>query len=507
MDDQRINILMVDDRPENLLALEAVLISQNYNLVRAYSGEEALKCVLKNDFALILLDVQMPGLDGFETARLIRSRKKSKNVPIVFITAINQANEFVVQGYKLGAMDYIIKPFHPDTLKIKIELYISIYRDRENLEKLVQARTSDLSAANKRLQQEVMERIEVSERLAKSNERIASILESTTDAFFALDGQWRFIYVNSAAERLWGITREKLIGKIMWDEFPEAIGTSLESEYYKAVFRQKAVHFEAFLPVMHRWVEVHAYPYQDGLSVYFHDISERKRAEREIARLDRLDLVGEMAAGIAHEIRNPMTTVRGFLQLLGTKKECVKYQEYYSLMIDELDRANSIISEFLSLARNNTNDFKLQSLNCIINVLMPLITADAIKSDKNIIAQYGDIQDLLLNEQEIRQIVLNLTRNGLEAMPSGKILTIKTYMEGDEVVLSVQDQGKEIAPDILNKMGTPFFTTKNNGTGLGLATCYSIANRHNAAISVETGPAGTTFFIRFKIPNELRPDL
>ena len=128
---------------------------------------------------------------------------------------------------------------------------------------------------------------------------------------------------------------------------------------------------------------------------------------------------------------------------------------------------------------------------------MTLIQADALMSDKNIKMELDDVPDLLMDDKEIRQLVLNLVRNGLDVTPSSEYLSIKTYVDGGEVVLSVKDCGNGIPSDILDKIGTPFFTTKEYGTGLGLATCYSIANRHNASIQIDTGPGGTTFFVRF----------
>ena len=227
------------------------------------------------------------------------------------------------------------------------------------------------------------------------------------------------------------------------------------------------------------------------------DISERIQFEKEMARMGRLNLVGEMAAGIGHEIRNPMTTVRGFLQMLGGKQDCSQYKEYYNLMISELDRANAIITEFLSLAKNKAVALKEQNLNHIVEALSPLIMADALVTDKSVDTKLENIPDLALDEKEMRQLVLNLVRNGLEAMSPGGKLKIKTFRDGDEVVLAVQDQGEEIKPDVLEKIGTPFFTTKDHGTGLGLAICFSIANRHNATVIVETSSAGTTFSVRF----------
>jgi len=232
------------------------------------------------------------------------------------------------------------------------------------------------------------------------------------------------------------------------------------------------------------------------------DITELKQIEKEMARLERLNLVGEMAAGIGHEIRNPMTTIRGFLQMLDRKKEYVKHKEYFNLMIGELDRANSIITEFLSMAKNKPVDLKPQSINHIVQTLFPLIQADALNVDKYIEVELVEIPDLLLDEKEIRQLILNLVRNGLEAMSAGGKLTIRTFLDDEEVVvLSVQDQGPGIKNEILEKIGTPFFTTKDTGTGLGLAVCYSIAARHNATIDIETSLDGTTFFVRFRAVN------
>lgn len=228
------------------------------------------------------------------------------------------------------------------------------------------------------------------------------------------------------------------------------------------------------------------------------DITEKKQLEMEMSRLDRLHLIGEMAAGIGHEIRNPMTAVRGFLQLLKEKNECIRHKEYFNLMIDELDRANSIITEFLSLAKDKPVELRTQNLNKILNALSPLITADAFKENIDVIFQLQEIPDLTLSEKEMRQLILNLVRNGLESMEQGGKIIVRTAVENDEVVLSVQDYGNGIKPDILGKIGTPFFTTKENGTGLGLAICYGIASTHNAAIKVETGPTGTTFIVRFK---------
>lgn len=233
------------------------------------------------------------------------------------------------------------------------------------------------------------------------------------------------------------------------------------------------------------------------------DITERKRMEGDMARLDRLNLIGEMAASIGHEVRNPMTTVRGFIQMVSDKEGCQPYREYFNLMIEELDRANSILTNFLSMANNKAVELEHLSLNSIVKSMYPLIYSDALLSDKSIKLELGKIPKIILDEKEIRQLILNLARNGLEAMDQGGLLTIGTYSDKNEIILFVRDEGSGIPRDLLSKIGTPFITTKQDGTGLGLAVCYSIANRHNASIRFNTGEMGTTFQVRFKKSNLL----
>ena len=163
----KVDILLVDDRPDKLLALEAVLEDLGQNVVRAYSGREALRHVLLQEFAVILLDVNMPGMDGFETAELIRQRKNSEHVPIIFITAFGD-EMLAARGYSLGAVDYILTPIVPDVLRTKVRVFIELYdmraalaRSNQELELRVRARTAELEDSNQRLQAEVAERLRV----------------------------------------------------------------------------------------------------------------------------------------------------------------------------------------------------------------------------------------------------------------------------------------------------------------------------------------------------------
>ncbi len=222
--------------------------------------------------------------------------------------------------------------------------------------------------------------------------------------------------------------------------------------------------------------------------------------QSELERLDRFHLVGQIAAGIGHEIRNPLTTIRGFLQLLSAKDDCLRYEHYFKLMIDELDRANTLIGEFLSLTKNPPANFVFRQLNDIIMAVSPLLTADATLQDKLILLDLcPNLPNLFLNSSEIRQLIFNLVRNALEAIePEGKVV-IRTYTRESEVILSVADNGSGMTPEQIAMVGKPFVSTKADGTGLGLTICHNIATRHHAKITVTSSVKATTFFVHFPI--------
>ncbi|PAE37407.1 hybrid sensor histidine kinase/response regulator [Bacillus sp. 7884-1] len=658
---QKVNILMVDDHPENLLALEAVLTSPNYNLISAHSGKEALKCMLQHDFAVILLDVQMPGLNGFDTAKLIKAREKTKNIPIIFITAINQEMEHVHQGYSVGAIDYIFKPFQPETLKKKIEQFVKIHQNHQetiiktdlghllelnkvnkrldrttlnlrrtealskaisetitdtiltfdnkgcilsvnpavtsmfgyqakeleenhvlklfpkwedevlldssfsflstirqsvgkiievlagrkdkscfyadlliastiiedeqifvctirdvterkqieevkkqrfqNLEDIVEKRTLELTKSNEKLQKEIEERKRIADHLFRSQERFRKIFESSPLLkAILLQKDLTFIDINPSWSKFTGyscdeLTHQKINSKNFIDE---ATGKSID---FNNKILNKKIKYETKNGEVRsgllstEMIDIDSEP---CTLIVLNDITERVHLENEMYRLDRLNLIGEMAAGIAHEIRNPMTTVQGFLQLTRNKVDKLS-PDIIDLMLEELNRANSIITEFLNLAKNKISVKRNQNLNTIIEALSPLIQAEALRSNKQLKLELGECPDISLDEKEIRQLILNIALNGLDAMTSNGNLTIKTYKDKETVVLQIRDEGQGISPEVLSKLGTPFFTTKETGTGLGLAICYSVAKRHDAQIEIETGDEGTTFSARFQV--------
>ncbi|WP_434400573.1 ATP-binding protein [Planococcus sp. 11815] len=357
-----------------------------------------------------------------------------------------------------------------------------LYMDQ--LEGMVEERTSALYAANK---------------------RVNSVIESITDGFFVLNKNWEYTYINQHLFLPKGKKADEVLGKNIWDVFPETVDTLTYNEFHRAMIDRVTVRFESQSDAEDFWFEITAYPFDDGICCVLKNIKEKKQYEKELKRLANLDLIGQMAAGISHEIRNPMTTVRGFLQLMVMNEQLEPHAAHFNLMIAELDRANAIITEFLSVGNTRTSDMKMMSLNTILDDISPLIKIDTANQNKQIHIYTQEVPELLLNHNEIRQLIINLYRNGLEAMDEGQTLTIGTYPENENyVVLAVQDQGSGIDPAIIDKIGTPFYTTKDEGTGLGLGICYAVAARHNATITIETGPEGTIFFT--KLPVEPKAD-
>ncbi|WP_229753696.1 two-component system sensor histidine kinase NtrB [Paenibacillus segetis] len=237
-----------------------------------------------------------------------------------------------------------------------------------------------------------------------------------------------------------------------------------------------------------------------GGVIILQDITEVETLRKELNHVERLGLVGQMAAGITHEIRNPMSVVRGFLQLM-KEKSPPSLDHYYRIVMEELDRANSIINDFLALAQNRVVNMERCSLHDIIQELTPLLWADANLRGQSIIVSLDEmVPSLYLNTKEIKQLILNLARNGMEAMQEKGQLILETRHTGTGVELTVKDNGNGIPAVLKENLFEPFYTTKANGTGLGLALCLSIMERHGGSITVESEEGmGTEFIVFFPI--------
>ncbi|MHB1611783.1 MAG: putative bifunctional diguanylate cyclase/phosphodiesterase [Sulfobacillus sp.] len=269
--DERINVLLVDDRPENLGVLEAVLSPRDYRLVKATSAEMALKSLLHQDFAVILLDVQMPGMNGFEAAKMIKAREKSKDIPIIFITAINQERDHVNEGYSVGAIDYIFKPFDADILRSKVDAFVSLFSNQKKIAQQAEQlkrKTRELEHAYEELSRTTAE--------LRRTEALASVIADTardTMATFSPDGS--LLSVNPAVESMFGYKSRELVGRPVATIIPDIMGQSVSSS--PVAFEATAVRNDASTFVS----EVHiGTTLVQGEVVYactVRDITERKQ--------------------------------------------------------------------------------------------------------------------------------------------------------------------------------------------------------------------------------------
>jgi len=308
-----VNILLVDDQPANLLALESILDEMGQNLVRADSGSRALKELLDREFAVILLDVQMPDLDGFETASLIRERERSKDTPIIFLTALSRSEVNVFRGYELGAVDYIFKPFHADILRSKVNVFVQLFRQREALER----QTQELA------------------RVIKQNELI---LTAAAEGIVGIDLQGNATFANPAAARMLGREPEEVVREnlhsIVHPLFPGVMtcdpsrcdlravlqGDFTRDSHDATLFRDDGSSFP---------IEFSASPIHDdagktlGAVLTFRDVTEKRiaaaaaDAERRYREAEAQNRAKDnFLATLSHELRTPMTSILGWVQFL-----------------------------------------------------------------------------------------------------------------------------------------------------------------------------------------------
>lgn len=399
-----------------------------------------------------------------------------------------------------------------DGTRFIAELNFAVVRDAEGQPASIIALMRDITK-RKRLEQEVLEhRNHLQELVQQRTKALRLSEEKFSKAFNASPiamtistlEEGRYLDVNEAFCRAVGYERQEIIGRTsreigIWihgdrrEQWKDCILNNEPIRNLEVQFLTHTRETRVGIIFMER-LDIGEEP---CILTILDDITEQRRIDMEMARLDRLQLIGEMAASIGHEIRNPMTTVRGLLQLLGSEEVYQKDKELLDLMIEEMDRANSIITEFLSLAKDKRVELVPKNLGVVLTSVLALVQANAIAQDKRVVAEVDPVPERPLDEKEIRQLILNLSQNGLEAMSSGGTLTLRVYSENDDVILAVHDHGCGIDPEVIDKLGMPFITTKENGTGLGLSVCYGIADRHGASIDIDTGPGGTTVYVRF----------
>ncbi|MDR0140178.1 ATP-binding protein [Metabacillus idriensis] len=302
----------------------------------------------------------------------------------------------------------------------------------------------------------------------------------------------KIVYLNKAAVNLLGATsKDEIIGRDMFDFIV------LE---YKNVLVERIDQVKKEKQPLHN-IE-HKIRRSDGSTFFFEisllniifgekeallsigkDITERKeKTELMLQKSEKLALLGQMAAGIAHEIRNPLTAIKGFIQL---KKADHPEDEYYTIMLNELDRINAIVSEFLVLAKPNAVVFREQDVKDLLKDVVTLINTQSILNNVQIFLEFErELPKVLCAEGQLKQVFLNVFKNAIEAMPMGGNIDVKVQLKGeDEISIQIIDQGIGISRDRISTLGEPFYTTKEKGTGLGLMTCFRIIESHSGILS------------------------
>ncbi|MEH7886753.1 ATP-binding protein, partial [Bacillus sp. JJ1609] len=227
------------------------------------------------------------------------------------------------------------------------------------------------------------------------------------------------------------------------------------------------------------------------------DITEKKKSEEMLHRQDKLAAVGQLAAGVAHEIRNPLTSMKGYAEFLQMDEQDPQRQEFLEIILDEIDRVNNIVEEFMVLAKPKAVELEEKNIIPIVQNVVSMLKFEARK--RNVKLEFDadeDIVQIECDENRLKQVFLNFIKNGIEAMPDGGDLRVTTEIQDENVLISIKDTGVGIPPDTLKKIGEPFYTTKKNGNGLGLMVSFKIIESHNGKVYIESEQnKGTTFKI------------
>ena len=508
------NILIVDDDPRTLLAMEALLSGPGRHTVTAASGQEALRWLLRQDFSVILMDVRMPDMDGFETADLIRQNERLRHVPIIFLSAIDTLEADVYRGAAKGAVDYLFKPVVPEVLKAKVSVFVDLFHINERLK---------LKA------------------IQQSEERFRLLVESMQDyAIFMLDPEGRVTSWNTGAERIEGFQPEEIIGAQFARFYPaedRAQGFPEEALRYAATNgRSEQEGWRVRKDGARFWANTVVSALLDerknlvGFSVVTRDLTEKKRVEevlreseaklrRQAQELEqqliasgRLVSLGVITASMAHEFNNPLGIVMGFTQqLLSEFEPNTPNHQALKIIDEETKRCQRIIQELLQYSRPKNADLCPTDVKQAIDKTMNMVANRLYKQKIETRAMIADDLPLIpADPQQLEQVLINLFLNAIDAMPKGGKLDVEAALKPTRentpsVVITVIDSGSGIDQEDLAKIFQPFFSAKKGkGIGLGLSISERIIKNHGGTIAVESMPGkGTTFRIHLPLEQKL----
>jgi signal transduction histidine kinase len=349
-------------------------------------------------------------------------------------------------------------------------------------------------------------------------ERALETLESMSDAFQTLDSEWRFTYLNLQCEAILDRRREDLLGKKVWDEFPEAVGTRFYDEYHRAVREQTPVRFEEFYEPLGRTLQIRAYPITTGLAVYFIDVTEERLRDARLRQTERLEMLGRLTAGVAHDFNNLLAAIGGFAKLGQADSVDEKITNYFDQIDFASQKAAALTRQLLAFGGQQDLAPEVIDLNDVvkgISSLMRQLMPDGVELR---LAFSPQPVAVVVDRSQLEQVVLNLVVNSRDAIDTTGSITVSTTPDAPAGVvhdvrvsagwLQVTDTGSGIPEDVLPHIFDPFFTTKppETGTGLGLATIYGIVTQSGGCIIVDsTVGVGTTFTIALPAGQSPRP--
>ena len=324
----------------------------------------------------------------------------------------------------------------------------------------------------------------------ESEKRYRSLFDHNSDAVFQIDINGKLVESNGILEKITGCTtaelrtREQRQALVLsetnrfFDHFEDPYSTEHVEVSILTKDGQEAVVLLNLVPILHDGNVT-------GHYAIVRDITERRKMEDWLQRTDKLSVLGQLAAGIAHEIRNPLTSLRGFIQLLGERQENGPYCE---IMLPELDRINEIVSELLMVAKPESRNFRQNDLRSMVKEVLTLMTPQANLTNTRIYLSGMDqeIPFIQCDRNQIKQVFVNILGNSIEAMPNGGTIRISIEKSEDTVQVKISDEGRGIPPDRLSKLGEPFYTTKERGTGLGLMVSYQIIQSHSGQMTISS---------------------